>query len=64
MLVDINGVRSYDPRSSKGVVFFKTNSTGQLAFLDNMIAIYQVKASAGGTDIRMWQWNGADIQFN
>ncbi|HEX5905320.1 MAG TPA: hypothetical protein VFY50_04675 [Candidatus Nitrosocosmicus sp.] len=64
LLVDLNGVRSDDPRSSTGVVFFKTNSTGQLAFLDNMIAIYQVKASPVGTDIRMWQWNGADIQFN
>jgi hypothetical protein len=64
MLVDLNGVRSDDPRSSTGVVFFKTNSTGQLAFLDDMIAIYQVKASPVGTDIKIWQWNGADIQFN
>src|SRR5215207_5629998 len=36
-LVDLNGVRPDDPRSSTGVVFFSTNSTGQLAFLDNMI---------------------------
>src|ERR671911_3240539 len=41
VLVDLNGVRPDDPRSSTGVVFFSTNSTGQLAFLDNMIAIYQ-----------------------
>src|SRR5918996_4993433 len=45
ILVDLNGVRPDDPRSSTGVVFFSTNSTGQLACLDNMIAIYQVKAS-------------------
>jgi hypothetical protein len=64
MLVDLNGVRSDDPRSSTGVVFFKTNSTDQLAFLDDMIAIYQVKASPVGTDIKIWQWNGADIQFD
>src|SRR5919106_173644 len=38
ILVDLNGVRPDDPRSSTGVVFFSTNSTGQLAFLDNMIA--------------------------
>ena len=63
ILVDLNGIRTDDPRSSTGVVFFETNSTGQLAFLDNMIAIYQVKASPEGTDIRMWEWKGADIQF-
>jgi hypothetical protein len=63
ILVDLNGVRPDDPRSSTGVVFFSTNSTGQLAFLDNMIAIYQVKASPEGTAIRMWEWKGADLPF-
>jgi hypothetical protein len=63
VLVDLNGVRRDDPRSSTGVVFFSTNSTGQLAFLDNMIAIYQVKASPEGTAIRMWEWKGADLPF-
>ena len=63
VLVDLNGVRPDDPRSSTGVVFFSTNSTGQLAFLDNMIAIYQVKASPAGTAIQMWEWRGADLPF-
>ena len=63
MLVDLNGVRSDDPRSSTGVAFFSTNSTGQLAFLDNLIAIYQVKASPAGTAIQMWEWKGADLPF-
>jgi hypothetical protein len=63
LLVDLNGVRTDDPRSSTGVVFFSTNSTGRLAFLDNMIAIYQVKASAEGTSIQMWEWKGADLPF-
>jgi hypothetical protein len=63
VLVDLNGIRPDDPRSSTGVVFFSTNSTGQLAFLDNMIAIYQVKASPAGTAIQMWEWKGADLQF-
>jgi hypothetical protein len=63
VLVDLNGVRPDDPRSSTGVVFFSTNSTGQLAFLDNMIAIYQVKASPEGTAIRMWEWKGAELSF-
>ncbi len=63
MLVDLNGIRPDDPRSSTGVAFFSTNSTGQLAFLDKMIAIYQVKASPEGTAIRMWEWKGADLLF-
>jgi hypothetical protein len=63
VLVDLNGVRPDDPRSSTGVVFFNTNSTRQLAFLDNMIAIYQVKASPVGTTIQMWEWKGADVLF-
>jgi hypothetical protein len=63
LLGDLNGVRPDDPRSSTGVAFFNTNSTGQLAFLDNMIAIYQVKASPAGTAIQMWEWKGADIPF-
>jgi hypothetical protein len=63
LLVDLNGVRPDDPRSSTGVIFFSTNSTGQLAFLDNMIALYQVKASPAGTAIEMWEWKGADLPF-
>jgi hypothetical protein len=63
VLVDLNGVRPDDPRSSTGVAYFSTNSTGQLAFLDNMIAIYQVKASPEGTAIQMWEWKGADLSF-
>jgi hypothetical protein len=63
MLVDLNGIRPDDPRSSTGVAFFSTNSTGHLAFLDNMIAIYQVKASPAGTAIKMWEWKGADLPF-
>lgn len=63
VLVDLNGVRPDDPRSSTGVVFFSTNSTGKLAFLDNMIAIYQIKASPVGTAIQMWEWKGADRPF-
>jgi hypothetical protein len=63
LIVDLNGVRPNDPRTSTGVAFFSTNSTGKLAFLHNMIAIYQVKASPGGTAIRMWEWKGADLPF-
>jgi hypothetical protein len=62
LLVDLNGIRPDDPRSSTGVAFFSTNSTGQLAFLDNMVTIYQVKASQVGTAIEYWKWKGADPQ--
>jgi hypothetical protein len=64
VLIDLNGVRPDDPRSSTGVAFFSTNSTDKLAFLDNMIAIYQVKASPAGTAIQMWEWKGADLPFD
>lgn len=53
VMIDLNEARPDDPRISTGIVFFKTNSTGHLDFLDNMIAIYQVKASSKGTDIRI-----------
>jgi hypothetical protein len=61
LLVDLNGVSPDDPRSSTGVAFFSTNSIGRLAFLDNIVAIYQVKASPLGTAITMWKWKGADL---
>src|ERR671919_3125404 len=63
ILVDLNGVRPDHPRSSTGLVLFSAKPTGQLAFLDNMIAIYQVKASPAGTAIEMWEWKGADLPF-
>jgi hypothetical protein len=53
-------LRTGDPTISAGVAFFSTNSTGKLAFLDKMIAIYQIKASPEGTNIKMWEWKGAD----
>ena len=58
VLVDLNGVRPDDPRSSTGVIFFSTNSTGQLAFLNNMIGIAQVEFSPEGTTVRIWEWKG------
>jgi hypothetical protein len=41
-----------------GVMFFSTNSTGQLAFLDNMVGISQTELSPEGGTIRMWEWKG------
>jgi hypothetical protein len=52
-----------DTGSGTGVVFFSTNSTGQLAFLDNMIAIYQHEMSPEGDTIREWEWKGGTLSF-
>jgi len=40
------------------VVFFGTNSTGLLGFLNNMIVIAQVEFSLEGTTVRIWEWKG------
>ena len=46
-------------RTEKGVVIaiFETNSTGQLAFLDGLIAVGQADVdAAGNTDITLWEF--------
>jgi hypothetical protein len=47
--------------SGTGVAFFNTNSTGQLAFLDNMVAIGQVEFSPEGSTVREWEWKGGTL---
>src|SRR5215208_2920273 len=42
--------------NSTSVTFFSTNSTGQLAFLDNMVAIGQTESSPEGARFREWEW--------
>jgi hypothetical protein len=49
--------------SGTGVVFFSTNSTGQLAFLDNMVGILQLEISPEGDITRMWEWKGGTLPF-
>jgi hypothetical protein len=49
--------------SGTSVTFFSTNSTGQLAFLDNMVAIGQTEFSPEGARFREWEWKGADFPF-
>jgi hypothetical protein len=44
-------------------VFFSTNSTGQLAFLDNMVGINQGELSPEGGKIRVWEWKGEKLPF-
>jgi len=47
------------------VTYFSTNSTGQLAFLDNMVAIGQVEYSPaeGINRFAEWEWKGGTFPF-
>jgi hypothetical protein len=49
--------------SGTGIVFFSTNSTGQLAFLDNMVGINDSEFSQGSGTIRVWEWKGGTLPF-
>jgi hypothetical protein len=59
--VELSRVGPGDTGSGTGVVFFSTNSTGQLAFLDNMLAIYQHEMYPGIDTIREWEWKGGAL---
>jgi hypothetical protein len=61
--VDISRTNPDGTGSGTGVVFYSTNSTGQLAFLDNMVGISQSKFSSEGDTIRMWEWKGGTLPF-
>jgi hypothetical protein len=42
-----------------GVAYFSTNSTGKLAFLDNMVAVFQDELQQNeNTVITAWEWKG------
>ena len=49
--------------NATAVTFFSTNSTGQLAFLDNMVAIGQTEFSPEGARFREWEWKGGTVPF-
>jgi hypothetical protein len=59
--VDISRLNPDGSGSGTGVVFFSTNSTGQLAFLNNMVGIAQVEFSPEGSTVRIWEWNGGSL---
>ncbi|MDQ4015580.1 MAG: hypothetical protein M3136_07435 [Thermoproteota archaeon] len=61
--VDISRMNPDGTGSGTGVVFFSTNSTGQLAFLDNMVGINQGELSPEGGKIRVWEWKGETLPF-
>ena len=44
-----------------GVAYFTTNSTGKLAFLDNMVAVIEDELQPNGnTIITAWEWRGEE----
>jgi hypothetical protein len=47
--------------SGTGVAFFSTNSTGQLAFLDNMVGIIQLEISPEGSTGKIREWKGGTL---
>ena len=49
--------------SGTSVTYFSTNSTGQLAFLDNLVAIGQVEYAEGINRFAEWEWKGGTIPF-
>jgi hypothetical protein len=59
--VDLSRMNPDGTGSGTGVVFFSTNSTGQLAFLDNMVGINDSEFSQGGGTIRVWEWKGGTL---
>ena len=61
--VDISRTNPDDTGSGTGVVFFSTNSTGQLAFLDNMVGINDSEFSQESGSIRVWEWKGGTLPF-
>jgi hypothetical protein len=61
--VDISRISPDGTGSGTGVVFFSTNSTGQLAFLNNIVGINQGEFSAGRGTIRVWEWKDGTLPF-
>ncbi len=56
--VDLARLNPDGSGSGTGVVFFSTNSTGQLAFLDGMVGINDSEFSPGTGTVRVWEWKG------
>src|SRR5829696_7596798 len=61
--VDISRMNPDGTGSGTGVVFFSTNSTGRLAFLDSMVGINDSEFSQGDGTIRVWEWKGGTLPF-
>src|SRR5215204_2752610 len=62
-IVTEDGAEEEEEGNATSVTFFSTNSTGQLAFLDNMVAIGQAESSPEGARFREWEWKGGTVPF-
>jgi hypothetical protein len=61
--VDLARLNPDGSGSGTGIVFFSSNSTGQLAFLDGMVGINDSEFSHGTGTVRVWEWKGDTIPF-
>ena len=61
--VDLARLNPDGSGSGTGIVFFSTNSTGQLAFLDGMVGINDSEFSPGTGTVRVWEWKGEILPF-
>jgi hypothetical protein len=61
--VDISRMNPDGSGAGTGVVLFSTNSTGQLAFLNNMVGISQSEFYQEGGIIRTWEWKRSTLPF-
>jgi hypothetical protein len=59
--VSLSHTNPYRIGSGTSIAFFSTDSTGQLAFLNNMTGIAQVEFSPEGTTVRIWEWKGGTL---
>jgi hypothetical protein len=43
--------------SYRGSLFYRTNSTGKLSFLNNLVAVFEYEADeSGNTAAKVWEW--------
>lgn len=43
--------------SYRGSLFYRTNSTGKLSFLNNLVVVFEYEADeSGNTAAKVWEW--------
>jgi len=43
--------------SFRGSVFYKTSSNGKLAFLNNMVGVFEAETDQSGNGVvKIWEW--------
>jgi len=47
--------------SYRGSLFYRTNSTGKLAFLNNLVGVFEFNVDEAGNTIgKVWEWNNKE----